>query len=87
MENNNLLEFELSGDGLVKYGETLKAIVTEWLNNKNGMDVIVSFFEFEGLGTLNVDCFYCGNELFRAKILTEKLLKKLNIDYEIVKNT
>lgn len=75
-----LLEYELNGNALSKYGEKLQTTITEWLRDDNGLDVDVSVYSTREMGTIIIDCLR-EKDSKQTDILTRKLFDKLGIDY------
>lgn len=77
-----LFEFGVNGFALAKHEDKLRDLLVEWIEEKNGLDVDISFFIINELGMINIDCFKLNDsEADKAKQLTEDLLKNLHIDY------
>lgn len=82
---DKVLEFELSGLALKQYEETMKGLLNDWLIVKNNKDVLISFFIFEEVGTVNIDCVYLQEEgMMETLELTKKLFEKLKIEYNFL---
>lgn len=77
-----LLVYEVNGFALESHKDKIVKLLEEWLNVKNKLDVVVTTFAFEEMGTINIDC-YRMNKTDSAKMLTEQLLNELNIEYTL----
>lgn len=80
----DVLQFEVGGSGLKRYGDTLKQLIMDWLVEENGLDILISILSLGEIGMINIDCYYEKNNKMKIEKLTKEILEKLHIDYKII---
>lgn len=79
---DKLLEYEVNGTILKQFEEKVKSSLSEWLIEDNGLDVDVSIYCTNELGTIIIDC-YNEDNLEKIDNLTKKFFEKVGIQYSI----
>ena len=78
-----VLTYLIDGDYLETRGDGLVILLKDWLAHNN-IDAVVSSLTLDKFGSLNIDySFDNAGDKERIKKLSEQLLKRFNITYEI----